>query len=79
MHLARLHRRVIEASGQKLADRPDVIRQALRHRWRRAQRFMDAAEIEVCDIKSHCREMIIDAFAKTVGQAREASARHAKR
>lgn len=40
---------------------------------------MDAAEIEVCDIKPHCREMVVGALAETIRQPREAATCHAKR
>ncbi len=36
-----------EASGQKLADRPDVVRQPPRHRGRDAKRLIDVAEMEM--------------------------------
>ena len=45
MRLARMNRRIVEASRRQFADRPNMIRQPLRHGWRRPQRLVDAAEI----------------------------------
>jgi hypothetical protein len=50
MDLPGLDRRVVETSRQQLANRPNVFGQALRHRWRRPQRLMHAAEIVVRDV-----------------------------
>lgn len=79
MHLARLRRRVVEASGQKFTDGPDVIGDPLRHRWRHPQRLVHAAKIEMGDKQPDRRKVVISAFAETVRQAREAARGHAKR
>jgi hypothetical protein len=67
MHLARFHRRVVEAGSQKLADGPDVIGNPLRHRRRNAKRLMDAAEIEMGNEQSDRRQMVVSALAEAVG------------
>ena len=79
MHLARLRRRVLKASREQFADRPDVVRQSLRHRRRDAKRLMDAAEIEMRDEQSDRCKMLINSLAEPIRQPREAARRHAER
>lgn len=67
MHLTRAGGRIVEASGQKLADRPNLIGQPLRHCGRHAQCFMDATEIEMRDKQANGRNVVVSALAETIG------------
>ncbi len=61
----------------QLADCPNVIRDPHRHRRGDPQAFMDAAQIEMCDIQAHGRDVIRQLFREPIGQSREPARGHA--
>jgi hypothetical protein len=68
----RLARRNRKRGVQQLANRPNVIRDPERRRWRVLmphiwrQRFVDAAEIVVRDLKAQSRQMLVQLLAESV-------------
>src|SRR5260370_41136230 len=63
----------------ELSNGPSAIGNAKGLRWRRAQGFMNSAEIVVRDVQRDRRNVIIKLFGKAIGEPSKTPAAHAQR